>query len=184
MESEESVLFIKDGFEFKRLGKGKYTLNFSMENKNIYIQKIIDFNLIKLIYDLNNDVYEYIKLDIVNENEAVGIFLIKHFFEDIGLPQRFTFFNIKRIFEDNKIIFKSQGINTHRPDGIPPKAELLSIKDLTCVCDIITQHKINFSFNICFDSGTPVPSFAEKAIGIIINKIFTRVKQFIENIVI
>ena len=41
--------------------------------------------------------------------------------------------------------------------------------------------KSKLYFNIVFDSNLIVPTFAEKMSGIIISKIFKRVKQFIEN---
>ena len=65
---------------------------------------------------------------------------------------------------------------------MPEDAELMSIQDLTCICDIITQHKINFTTNIIFDTTMIIPPFVEKLVGIILNKIFKRLKQFIENV--
>ena len=45
-----------------------------------------------------------------------------------------------------------------------------------------STNQMNFTHNIIFDSTTNFPSFVEKMIGIILNKIFKRVKQFIENV--
>jgi len=180
----ESVLFIKDGFEFKRTSKNHYTLQFSMENKLIFMSKVIDFNLIKLIYDLNKDIYEKVEFNTFSENETVLTLLIKHLFEDIGLPQRYSVLHIKRIIDENQITFQSNTIECEKPSGIPLEAELLLVKNLSCVCNLITPHKVNFSFNIHFGAGVQFPPFAEKMIGMIIYKIFTRVKQFIENIVV
>ena len=58
----ETILFDKDGFKFIRVRKNHYKLSFNMENNNIIISKIIDFNLINLIYDLNQDVYEKVNI--------------------------------------------------------------------------------------------------------------------------
>jgi hypothetical protein len=185
MEFEDKVLlFSKEEFQFNRTQKNHYTLNFNMENKNIYISKIIDFNLIKLIYDLNSDIYEKVEMNKFSDNEVSVILLMKHLFQDIGLPQRYSVINIKKYIENNKIIFQSNTIECDKPYGIPLEAEVLLIKNLTCVCNLITDHKVNFSFNIHFGEGTKIPPFAEKMIGMIIYKIFNRVKQFIENIVV
>lgn len=178
----EAVLFDKEGFKFVRIKKNNYKLTFVMENKNIILSKIIDFNLIKLIYDLNNDVYEYANLDKLNENEAIITLLMKHFFADLGLPQRFSFLHMKKIVEERRITFNSQSIKSHRPINVPDDSELLSIKNMNSICDIITPHKINFSFDVYFDDTINVPPFAEKMVSIISNKIFKRVKQFIENV--
>jgi hypothetical protein len=178
----EIVLFEKEGFKFSRIKKNHYKLQFHMENNNIDLSKIIDFILIKLIYDLNVDIYEKVILDKINDNEAIATLLIKHFFEDLGLPQRFSFLHIKKFVEESRIIFVSQSIRSHKPEGMPEEAELMAINDLTSVCDIITPHKINFSFNIIFDPIMNIPPFAEKMVGLILFKIFKRVKQFIENV--
>jgi len=179
---EQVEIYNKEGCIFKRSGKNKYTLQFEMENKHIYLSKVIDFSLIQLIYDLNPDIYDKVEFKKNSEEEGVAIILIKHFFEDLGLPQRYSFINIQKMLEDDKIIFKAKTIKAEKPYGIPQEAEILSIDNLTCVCNMITNHKIDFHFNISFDSGLHMPSFVEKMIGVIIHKIFKRVKQFIENV--
>lgn len=178
----EAKLFDKDGFKFVRVMKNHYKLSFTMENNNIVISKIIDFNLIKLIYDLNHDVYEKVNIEKINDNEIIATLLMKHFFEDLGLPQRFSFIHMLKIVEDKKITFKSQSIKTHRPLGMPEDAELMAIQDLICICNIITPHKIDFSVDVIFEPYMNVPPFAEKMVGMILHKIFKRVKQFIENV--
>ena len=181
MEKEIEIIN-KDNCIFKRCNKNTYTLQFEIENENIYLSKIIDFSLIKLIYDLNPDIYEKFDFQKINENEGISIMLIKHFFEDLGLPQRYSFIHIQKIIEEKQILFKSTTIHSEKPSIIPKSAEILSIENLTCICDLITPHKILFSLNIDFESGFNIPLFAEKMIGIIIHKIFKRIKQFIENL--
>jgi hypothetical protein len=180
----ETDLFDKDGLQFSRVKKNHYKLTFTMENKNIIISKIIDFSLIKLIYDLNEDVYETVNIEKINESEAIVTILMKHFFEDLGLPQRYSFIHMRKVVEEDKIIFYSQTIKNHRPEGMPENAEVIAIENMTSICHIITPHLINFSFIFNFNEIMNVPHFAEKMVSLIINKIFKRVKQFIENICI
>ena len=47
-------IYSKEGFVFKKNEQNNYSLFFHMENNDIILSKIIDFNLFKLIYDLNN----------------------------------------------------------------------------------------------------------------------------------
>jgi hypothetical protein len=178
----ETVLFDKDGFKFSKVKKNHYKLTFSMENNNIILSKIIDFNLIRLIYDLNPDVYEKVNVEKLNDDEIIVTLLMKPFFEDLGLPQRFSFLHMKKNNEDNKIIFNAESIKGNRPEGMPEEAELMALKNMIGVCDIITPHKVNFAFNEIFDESMNIPPFAEKLVGVIIHKIFKRVKQFIENV--
>ena len=107
---------------------------------------------------------------------------MKHFFEDLGLPQRFSYVNMKRKVETNKITFHSQSIRDHRPPNMPADSELMNMRDLICTCNIITPHKANFEVKVIFDPSMIVPPFAEKMVGMILFKIFKRVKQFIENV--
>lgn len=178
----EAILYEKDGFIFSRIEKNKYTMNFAMENKNIILAKVIDFNLIKLIYDLNGDVYEKVSMEKLNDNEVIATLLMKHLFEDLGLVQRYSFLHIEKFVEESRIIFKGQSIKSYIPICIPKDAELMAMDDLTIVCHIDNPHKIDFSFTILFDPIMNIPPFAEKLVGIILNKIFKRVKQFIENV--
>ena len=153
-----------------------------MENNHIILAKIIDFNLVKLIYDLNSDIYEKVNLNIINDNEAIIVLLMKHLFEELGLPQRFSYLHLKKFIGENTIKFVSQCIKSERPSDMPPDAELMPIQIMTCDCDIITPHKIKFTCNILFEPTMNVPPVAEKLIGLILYKIFNRVKQFIENV--
>ena len=144
----DTIVFNNDGFKFTRIKKNNYNVEFTIENKNLIISKIIDFNLFKLIYDLNPDIYEKVEIEKINEKEVIATLLMKHLFEDLGLNQKFSFIYIQKFADREKIIFKGETITTHRPEGIPQDAELTPIKDLNCICYILSKHKMLFSFNI------------------------------------
>ena len=178
----EHVLFSKEGFVFTKKTKNDYSILFEMKNDNIILSKVIDFNLVKLIYDLNGDIYEHVNLQIINENEAIINLLMKHLFEDLGLPQRFSYLHMKKIIQENSILFVSNTIKNERPSEMPVDSELMPIQNMTCRCDIITPHKIKFMCNVQFEATMNIPHIAEKLVGLILYKIFNRVKVFIENV--
>jgi hypothetical protein len=180
--TDSNVLYSKEGFIFTKNEKNNYSLSFSMQNNSIVLSKIIDFNLIKLIYELNPDVYEKINMNIIDENKAIANLLLKHLFKDLGLPQRFSYVRINKIVEENSIKFISQTIKPEIPEGMPPDSELMPIKNMICHCEIITPHHIRFTCNVQFENSMIVPPVAEKLVGLILYKIFNRVKQFIENV--
>ena len=140
----EAILFDKDGFKFSCVNKNNYKLTFAMENNNIVLSKIIDFSLIKLIYDLNDDVYEKVNIEQLNDSEAIITLLMKHFFEDLGLPQRFSYIYMKKTVEERKITFMSESIKSHRPPNMPQDAELMAIENMISICDIVTPHKAEY----------------------------------------
>ena len=82
---------------------------------------------------------------------------------------------------DKQMIFRSQSIHSERPQGVTDEAELMAMKENIGVCTIVTPHKVHFSFTVLFEDYVEIPAFAEKMVGILLNKIFKRVKQFIEN---
>lgn len=176
------ILYTKDKFTFKKNNVNDYSLSFQLENNAIHLDQIIDFNLVKLIYDLNVDIYEQINLQIINEDEANINMLMKHLFEDVGLPQRYSYVKIKRYFGENKIYFKAETIKDKKPNDMPMNAELAPIKNMILNFDLVSKHKIDFSCNVTFDNTMFVPPVAEKLIGIILNKIFSRLKLFIDNV--
>jgi hypothetical protein len=185
MEPNNSkVLFEKDNMKFTKVTDKKYCMTFSIENKNIILANVIDVNLIKLIYDLNPDVYESVLLEKISDEESIVTLLLKHFFEDLGLPQKYSYLHITKTCTNDTITFNSQSITSTRPKNMPVNAGRVAMKENIGVCEIITPHKVNFTFTVLFEDNIIIPAFMEKMIGIILHKTFKRVKQFIENITI
>ena len=90
------VLVEKDGMKFIKLEKNKYNLTYSIENKNINLEPLVNFELIKLIYELNPDIYEKVVLNKNNDEEAQITLLMKHFFNDLGFPQKYSHMSLKK----------------------------------------------------------------------------------------
>ena len=180
--SDFSILYSKEGFSFAKNAKNNYSLRFQMENKSIILSNILDFSLVKLIYDLNQDIYEKVDMVKIDDTNATMVLLMKHLFENIGLPQRFSHVHMTKHIESNKITFTSQSIYSERPKNMPENSEQMPIKNMICECSVITPHNVRFECNIIFEDHMNIPQFAEKMVGLILFKIFNRVKQFIENI--
>ena len=176
------VLVEKDGMKFIKLEKNKYNLIFSVENKNINLVPIINFELIKLIYELNPDIYEKVILNKISEEEAQITILMKHFFNDLGFPQKFSHMGLKKFTSQNRINFVGASIFSEKPQHIPDEVELLPIENLNIECTLTSPHKVNLNCLIVFHSSLIIPGFIEKVIGVIVNKVFNRIKVFIENI--
>jgi len=184
MNINEKILFEKDDFRFSKKGNNIYYTTFTLENHKIDLTSVINFELIKLIYDLNPDIYETVILEKINENEANITLVMKHFFEDLGLPQKFAFLHMKKIMAKNHILFEAQTIRSYIPEGISDNIELIAIDKIDCLCEIVNPHKVIFMYTIFIDDVCHVPTFVEKMMGILTNKICKRVKQFIENVTI
>ncbi len=187
-DNETPVVIIdKSGLTFSRMKKNNYTTAFSIVNPRILLPQIFTFDIINLIYKLNPDIYEYVKLSTINENEAELITVTKHFFKDLGMPQRYVHLKIVKTNYENAIEFHATSIidNNVRPENVPSTAVQLPIVLMKTVCTIISPHNVEFTQNMQLnDKSMPVPPYVEKILGNIMTKIFTRVKQFIENVTV
>jgi len=178
------IISEKNGMKLIRNPDNVFNFICTIENKHIYLDKIINFELIKLIFEINNDIYEKVIMNKIDDNNAEFIFVMKHFFADIGLPQRYYHFMMKKNFNinENKIVFTSETINSNKPDFISKDIEFLSIDKMIYECQFtsLQRDKMLFSALISFDKNLNIPEYVEKVVGLIVNKIFIRVKQFIE----
>jgi hypothetical protein len=181
MDQDFKIILEKDGIQFTRIKKNNYQITFIIQNSHIHLPSIIDFDLLKLLYDLNTDIYEKVIFEKINANEAVATLLMKHFFADLGLPQRYSHIHIEKQINKENIQFFSQTNFSEKPTNIPEEAVIVPLKNMNLLCEIMNTHKVNVHCSIIFNENHHVPPFIEKFVGQIINKIFNRLKQFIEN---
>jgi hypothetical protein len=143
------------------------------------------------------DVYEKTELHKINESEANILFMIKNLFPDLGIPQRFAYLKVRKSVEKEtngekiektkKIVFHSEFIlddkgEMMKPEHLPKDVYPLPIESLVTECLFLSDHKMHISNKIKFHSGKlNIPVFIEKILSKIIYKVFSRVKQFIEN---
>jgi len=181
MTDDSHTVYDKNGIIIKKHETNIYQLFFSLENQNIYLEKIINFTLLDVFYALNRDIFDDYKLTIHNENEATVYFLFKHFLHDLGLPHKYAYINIVLEKNANIIQFKAQSINNVIPDNLPSGVELLEMKDIVVDCLLETPHKMNYSSTLTLYSKMEILDFLEKFAMNVLSKIFLRIKQFIEN---
>jgi len=176
-----------ENFIFERIQKNNYKMSLCINNNNIILPKILDLNIIKLIYSLNKDIYEDVSFNQINDNEIIVITLIKNFFEDLGIAQKYTHVNIEMIQRKeipfNQIIFNAKTIsNSIKPIIIPDDAELVNVREMIITCNIITEHQVNISCNIFFQEKTNILPFIEKLIGKFVYNIFKKLIMFLEKL--
>ena len=177
-----------DTFQMNKINTGEYNIHFYLENNNIQLNNIIDFHLLKLLYDLNMDIYEKIDLTIIDDTQATLLAINKHLFQDLGISQKYSLLKIKKniLKKENKIVFDLQSIkktNVKEIPQVPEKAEQMPIERFIITCNVINKHKIEIIIDFKIDTDLiKLPDFMENALCKIFIKMFKRVKQFIENI--
>jgi hypothetical protein len=177
----------KNGIKLSKMSSTVFNLTFDINNNNIVLPSIINFDLIQLIVKLNPNIFEReseTESDLETEtetNKKINI-LFKDIFSDIGLPQYYISLNInKSILDTNKIVFTGS-LYDNKLDSYPDDVELLMAQNITITFEIINNHFIKINGDITLLENHGIHLYAEKLIGNIIYNIFIRLKQFIENI--
>ena len=180
----QETIFKKDDLEFIRCSENNYCITFNVKNNDMILPKIINFDLLKLVYDLNPDIYERTTMNIIDENNAKTVILMKHFFKDLGKEQSYFSLNITKVVDnDNCTKFISSPNNDSLPEFIPDEARHFSIININFSFEKLSNHEIKFTCNILLqESKEKMPQIIENFIGQILYKIFKRVKLFIENV--
>lgn len=182
MLSRQTPLFSKDGFTCSKQDTNHYLLSFCVENHNLDLSEFLNFGLIQLVYDLNKDIYQCCHLERTSDNQVMLSALMVHLFEDLGLPQKYTHMNVTRTAQQNTVTFVAQSIyqDTPPPAFVPKSAEQLLLRQFVCVCNCENPHVVQIECTLVFEERMKVPAFAEKMVGTLFYKVFSRVKQFLE----
>lgn len=175
----------KSGFIMERIDKNKYILNFSIKNDKIILKKIITFEIMKILYEINKDIFEDFTYTKINGTSVEAYFLFKHFFSEFGLPQKYTHLNIEMIddIDNNVILFACQNSTTNSLI-IQNKGEQMKLDSMFLKFKLINDHNVEITNNIFFANTAIIPAFAEKMAGIITCKMFIKIKQFIESAIV
>ena len=188
MQKKCVVIIDKNDFKFTKIDSVLFNLTFEITNNNIVLPKIINFDLINLIFKLNPNIFASVNMQKSelesNVVEEVNIYaLLKDIFCEIGLPQYYSSLNIKRIDLLPKIRFViNNNKNNNINDNENKDTECLPIEQIIIDFDIKTNHHVKVNCDITLSDDHNLPQFTEKIIGNMIYNIFNKVKQFIENI--
>jgi hypothetical protein len=179
--SEPEIIYNKNNITIKKCETNTYQLLFSLENQNIYLEKIINFTLLDVLYALNRDIFDDYKVTIHNECEATVYFLFKHFLRDLGLPQKYAYIKVVLEKTNNLIKFKAHTIDSFIPNNLPKDVELVSVNNINVECILETPHNMNYHSSLTLYTSMDMFEFLENFAIKVLVKIFLRIKQFIEN---
>lgn len=163
---------------------GIYSLEFNFENGKINIHKLLSSDLYNLIEKLNNDLIDKIEiLKIYSEDEVDVLFIFKRIGAELGLPQKYMAIKTIKSTIDNNICFKSTNIEY-------PKSKLIEkgikiIEPLICEFGemiIYNTHlsNVDFFYRFKITSNDNLPVYMENYIGLMMKKIFYKLKEFID----
>jgi hypothetical protein len=185
ISNAEKILIQKKNLCLSRIIKNKYQLDCIIENTNIYLDKIINFQFIKLMYEANKNYFEVIQLDIVNDNEAYLYLLVKPILKELGIVQRYISLKLTKYVDTaiNKIYFKGVSFPEYGKKINECKNAVLSpIYEINIVCTIIHSHKIQIQQTFLFEDKFVSPPLFETIFAKMLKDIFKQIIKVIEYI--
>jgi len=180
-ESKSNVIMKREGFSFEKLDNKCYYTTFDIKNSNLNLYDIINFDLIKVLYDLNPDIFDLVEIEKINENEANLIIVMKHLFKDLGLAQKYSYLNIKLLKTNRFFKFESKPIKTSKPPQVPLSAEAVDFDRVETIGEFITNNHVIMKNYTYLGSVTNSMSYFDKIAASITFKIITRMINFISN---
>ena len=158
-----------------------FSLHLDITNPRIKIPNLINFDIYTLIANLNTDVLERIETtNVYTDNKLSILFVFKRFGSEIGISQKYMHTLIERKIENSKITFLSKSIPLTK--SIPDNCDNVSSEKASLTVDTSNPHNIKIVYDFHMDIQEDLPLYMENISGLLMKKIFIRLKQFIENI--
>jgi hypothetical protein len=189
---ENGVLLMdKNGFKIFKQERNSYLVTFDIVNPNIYIEKLVNFKFLDIVFGVNKDIIDNYSVDILEESESKTegniVITLKHLFSDLGLPQKYLNTNVIMRKHDDQLLtsfhIKNSGVlpeieKLNETEG--NNYELFKLRNVIIYCRYETPHKINVEYYIYYPSSFVLSPILEKIICSVVYKIFIRTKVFIE----
>jgi len=195
-EPKYKVLCSKDQviLKYKRYSPGTqnvkntFLIDFEMYNPNetVSMERFCNFNIFKLIFEVNRaDAIEALTLDEneSNPNQANMIMLFKRKGEDFGMKQRYMSLQIKLTRSGENYVFEGETAPPCNSSYQRNSSSLEQIKDASAVfcMSLLSPDKVRVQFMLSLPVPTvEQPSYIEHNLGIIMKKVLSRTKTFIE----
>lgn len=184
MDEDILLLSSKEGINFFKKSNVNWYITLEIQNENINLPQILNFDLVYLIFDINKDIYEVSKMYDKTDHSATIFNLPFNHFQDWGIPQRYNYIDITKSQKDQFIFFKGIPSSKEFPKDVelPESALPLPLKHFNTTIEVINNHHIKIKQEILLEINMNIPSFIEKMIAKMSCKIFTKFKKFIDQV--
>ena len=178
------IICSKDNIVLKRSEDfDTFSMSFHLKNNNVNLKKILNLKLYSLLYELNKDVIEKVKILSETETNSNVLLVFKQFGADFGISKKYMCLYTEMETTENKIIMRSKtaDIDKNNLTGIS-KCEELSCPyiNLFVTLKSDTEASVEYVFNMQMEEELPI--YMENMIGMLMKKILLRVKEFIEKV--
>ena len=176
-----------------------FVIDFEIANSELTLDRFCNFNIFKLLFELNReDAIQDLHIsdgDTDKSDDTKDVLLIfKKKCDDVGIKQKYmkTRLTLSNLHNDQtgvaNYVFESGSNSGNRSIGNEPphSPRLFGLEELrdigTVLCmSLINAHQLRMQFMLSVPiSAQKQPSYIENSLALIMKKIFTRLKTFIE----
>ena len=163
-----------------------FKLRFEVKNPSYNLYNAVGFKLFHLLGELNKDTIDETYIETCDETTDTintGI-IFKQIGKDFGITQKYIFSNIKKsTSDDNFFRFVLSQIDKPVDVAVPKKSESVVKSSSTLDIKMHTCNHASFlyCFSIEFDEDMPI--HMDNLPGMLMKKIFYRLKIFLDNII-
>ena len=169
--------------------ENSFNLQYRIINKQMYLDKLLNFQFLNIIYELNKSLFDDFKIQIISEDKSTIYILFKWLFKDFDIKQCAVVLNINRTaLKENQICFECTSVSTSVSDAnlfytIPEHVKILNVDNLTICFDISDKHNIHVDNTIILQKKPNILPYIQKMIAQIMSKMIINTKQFIEKMI-
>jgi len=177
----ENIVCDKYGVNLKKHPiKDYYTIDFRIANPTYDVSTITTLKLYDLLFQLNTDVFEDMKILDEDDDEEEIILYFKPFGTGMGIKKKYLF--LRTTLDDKspklQILANSVVASPQLVEGYDMMYNEFFILDM----DISNIHDVSFKCKFKISITDDLPIFMGNLLGMLMKKMFLNLKQFIENI--
>ena len=194
--SKEDVILKLRRQEPGSLKKNTFIIDFDINNPRISLVNFCSYNIFKLMFEINReDAIQELRLtDPTHDNRAEMLLVFKRKGDDVGIKQKYmrlklTMSTLPIPSGGTNYVFEGEPFTRCNKDdavseltyNAPPGSEEVNDVDAVLCMSLTTDNHIRVQFMMSVPApAQQQPSYIENSLGIIMKKILSRTKTFIE----
>ena len=177
---KQKIFVNKPNLTISKVKKNHYHINMTIENKTLLMEKMFNFNLIKLIFEVNKNYFESCHLE-ENENGTEGnlYLLIKPLFKELGVLQRYISLHLTKINGQFVGISSKEYGEQHNQCK---NAIIAPIKEMTISNFLHSPFKMTLSIKMLLNDDFEIPVMIERLFINLLKNIYLQTIAFLEKI--
>uniref|UniRef100_A0A6C0JUS7 START domain-containing protein n=1 Tax=viral metagenome TaxID=1070528 RepID=A0A6C0JUS7_9ZZZZ len=160
-----------------------FKLKLEIINNQFYLDTLIDFNIFKLIESLNTDIIECIHMEQTDDLDTMNICMVlKPIGKEVGLSQKYILSRTTKIQSNHNVQFISNDLKELGTIKLNVEAEPVRKNSAILNIDIMSRFHLNVTYSFNLELESELPIYMEKLPGQLIQKMFIRLKTWLETI--